>query len=165
MSQVLFKRKTTNEIENLPIVDGQLIYNVENGNTYMDYEESRIQTNGGGNSNYSQLENKPQINGIELNGNKSLNDLGINNFSGNYDDLSNKPTIPTVPTNLSSFTDDLGSSPTHTHSQYLTSHQDISGKLDTSKVKNANSTTAGDVYDVRYINSMIGDIETLLGGI
>ena len=29
--------------------------------------------------------------------------------------------IPTVPTALSSFTDDLGSSPTHTHSQYLTS--------------------------------------------
>lgn len=34
--------------------------------------------------------------------------------------------------------------------------------LDTSKVKNANSTTAGDVYDVRYINSMIGDVETIL---
>lgn len=47
----------------------------------------------------------------------------------------------------------------------ITSHQDISGKLDTSKVKNANSTTAGDVYDVRYINNMIGNIETLLGGI
>lgn len=29
--------------------------------------------------------------------------------------------IPTVPTALSSFTDDLGNSPTHTHSQYLTS--------------------------------------------
>lgn len=41
--------------------------------------------------------------------------------SGDYDDLSNKPTIPTVPTALSSFTDDLGNSPTHTHSQYLTS--------------------------------------------
>lgn len=37
------------------------------------------------------------------------------------DYIKNKPTIPTVPTNLSSFTDDLGSSPTHTHSQYLTS--------------------------------------------
>ena len=44
----------------------------------------------------------------------------------------------------------------------LTQHQDISGKLDTSKVKNANSTTAGDVYDVRYINSLIGDINTIL---
>ena len=41
-------------------------------------------------------------------------------------------------------------------------YQDISGKLDTSKVKNANSTTAGDVYDVRYINNMIGDVETIL---
>ena len=44
----------------------------------------------------------------------------------------------------------------------LQSHQDISGKLDTSKVKNSNSTTAGDVYDVRYINTMIGDVETVL---
>ena len=44
----------------------------------------------------------------------------------------------------------------------ITSHQDISGKLDTSKVKNASSTTAGDVYDVRYINTMIGNIESLL---
>lgn len=42
-------------------------------------------------------------------------------FSGSYNDLTDKPTIPTVPTTLSSFTDDLGSSPTHTHSQYLTS--------------------------------------------
>ena len=38
-------------------------------------------------------------------------------------------------------------------------------KLDSSKVKNANSTTAGDVYDVTYINTMLGDIESLLGGI
>ena len=43
-----------------------------------------------------------------------------------------------------------------------TAIQDISGKLDTSKVKNANSTTAGDVYDVRYINTLIGDIDTAL---
>lgn len=47
----------------------------------------------------------------------------------------------------------------------ITAHQDISGKLDTSKVKNTSSTTAGDVYDVRYINTMLGDIESLLGGI
>ena len=34
--------------------------------------------------------------------------------------------IPTVPTKLSELTDDLGTSPTHSHSQYLTAHQDIS---------------------------------------
>lgn len=48
-------------------------------------------------------------------------DLAAVATSGSYNDLDNKPTIPTVPTTLSSFTDDLGSSPTHTHSQYLTS--------------------------------------------
>lgn len=47
----------------------------------------------------------------------------------------------------------------------LTQHQDISGKLDTSKVKSSTSTTSGDVYDVTYINTMLGDIESLLGGI
>lgn len=41
-----------------------------------------------------------------------------------------------IPTKLSDLTDDLGSSPTHTHSQYLTSHQDISGKADLSYVNN-----------------------------
>lgn len=51
-----------------------------------------------------------------------------------------------------------------TNKGYLVA-SDISGKLDTSKVKNTNSTTAGDVYDVRYINSMLGNIESLLGGI
>lgn len=77
-------------------------------------------------------------------------------FSGDYNDLTNKPTIPTVPTNVSAFTNDAG---------YLTSHQDVSGKLDTSKVKTSTSTTSGDVYDVTYINNTLGDIESLLGGI
>ena len=39
--------------------------------------------------------------------------------TGSYNDLLNKPTA------LSDFTDDLGSNPTHTHSQYLTSHQTL----------------------------------------
>ena len=42
---------------------------------------------------------------------------------------------------------------------------DISGKLDVSKVKNAYSTTSGDVYDVTYINTTVGNIETLLSNI
>ena len=61
-----------------------------------------------------------------------------------------------MPTNVSAFTNDVG---------YLTQHQDITGKVNTSQVKNTMSTTAGDVYDVRYINTMIGNIETLLGEI
>lgn len=40
--------------------------------------------------------------------------------------------------------------------------QTWNNKLDASKVKNSNSTTSGDVYDVTYINTMIGDIESLL---
>lgn len=101
-----------------------------------------IQGGGSGSTNYADLTNKPQINGVTLSGNKTTSDLGI--------------VIPAVPTNVSAFTNDAG---------YLTSHQDISGKLDTSKVKNTTSTTSGDVYDVTYINSTLGDIETLLGGI
>lgn len=61
-------------------------------------------------SDYEDLTNKPSINNVELTGNKTTSDLGI--------------VIPTVPTNLSSFTDDLGTSPTHSHSQYLTSESD-----------------------------------------
>lgn len=44
----------------------------------------------------------------------------------------------------------------------LSSTIDISGKLDSSKVKSTYSTTSGDVYDATYINSVVGDIETLL---
>jgi len=138
-----------------------------------------IEKQSGGTSDYTDLTNKPKINNVELSGNKTTSDLGL--FSGSYNDLTNKPTIPTnsdftlnglseksynnltdkptipvVPTNVSAFTNDTG---------YLTQHQDISGKLDTSKVKSTYSTTSGDVYDVSYINSTIGDIETLLGGI
>lgn len=63
-----------------------------------DYDTEWINNSGGsgGTTNYNQLENKPKINNIELSGNKSLEDLGITNFSGSYDDLSNKPTIPTA---------------------------------------------------------------------
>lgn len=43
-----------------------------------------------------------------------------------------------------------------------TAIQDVSGKLDTSKVKSETSTTSGDVYDVTYINGILGDINTIL---
>lgn len=126
-----------------------------------------IPQQGGGSSNYQDLSNKPKINNVELSGNKTTSDLGIviptnSDFTLNglseksYNNLTDKPIIPTIPTNVSAFNNDAG---------YLTQHQDISGKLDANKVKSSYSTTSGDVYDVSYINSTIGDIETLLGGI
>ena len=45
MSKVIFKRKNTNEIENLSVEDGSLIYNYETGETYMDYGNGRLPIN------------------------------------------------------------------------------------------------------------------------
>lgn len=62
-------------------------------------------------------------------------------------DTSDGQTIA-VPTRLSQLTDDLGSSPVHTHSQYITSHQDLSSYA-----------------TINYVDGLVGDIESLLGGI
>ena len=53
----------------------------------------------GGMTDYNDLENKPQINGVTLSGNKTTSDLDL--FSGDYDDLTNKPTIPVLPSRYS----------------------------------------------------------------
>ena len=102
---------------------------------------------GGGTSDYTDLINKPQINSVTLTGNKSLSDLGIQETIDSIHKLNSDLVSDTNQTN-----------------KFVTSSEKTTwnGKLDTSKVKNANSTTAGDVYDVRYINTMIGNIETLL---
>lgn len=52
-----------------------------------------IQGGGGGSSDYSDLTNKPKINNVELNGNKSLNELGIQP-AGNYLTEETDPTVP-----------------------------------------------------------------------
>lgn len=44
-----------------------------------------------GTSDYNDLENKPSIGGVTLEGNKTLEELGA--FSGDYDDLTDKPSI------------------------------------------------------------------------
>ena len=53
----------------------------------------------GGTSNYNALTNKPKINNVELNGNKTLNDLGIQP-AGNYLTEETDPTVPSYVKNI-----------------------------------------------------------------
>ena len=56
---------------------------------------------GGGTTNYNDLINKPSINSVTLQGNKTASQLGFANVatSGSYDDLTNKPSIPAAQVN------------------------------------------------------------------
>ena len=66
------------------------------------------------------------------NADKQEIETDVKNDIKDIDNLTNYYTKSEIdeemPTKLSDLTDDLGSNPTHTHSQYLTSHQDISMK-------------------------------------
>lgn len=107
----------------------------------------------------SYTETDPVFNASPAKGISSADITNWNNksdFSGSYDDLTNKPTIPTVPTKLSEFTDDLGSSPTHTHSQYLTQHQDISGKADAFSVGDGLDMTSQVLSNEQSIEYIVG---------
>lgn len=58
-----------------------------------------------------------------------------------------------IPTKLSELTDDLGSSPVHTHSQYLTEHQDISMKqnIEDNTLNTNNKTVPSAINEVNSI--------------
>ena len=76
--------------------------------------------------------------------------------STGYEQLALLSDVPTVPTNVSSFTNDAG---------YLTSHQSISGKEDTSnKVTSISSSSTNTQYPSalavkNYVDTVIGGIE------
>ena len=50
-----------------------------------------VQASGGGVTDYADLDGKPQINGVTLQGDLKASDLGIEEFSGNYQDLHGVP--------------------------------------------------------------------------
>ena len=68
-----------------------------------------------------------------------------------------KSQITDFPTRLSAFTDDLGSNPTHTHSQYITEHQDISGKQD--KITSTNKLSSDLVDDTNKTHKFVTAIQ------
>lgn len=79
-------------------------------------------------------------------------------------DITDFPSIPVVPTKLSDFTDDLGSSPTHTHSQYLesVSWNDIGSKPE-SFTPSSHTHTKSDVTDFPAIPTKLSDLTDDLG--
>ena len=86
-------------------INGKNSIEIEAGNniTIDDTENGiRINSTGGGSggtSNYNDLSNKPKINNVELSGNKSLNDLGIQP-KGNYLISETDPTVPSYVKNI-----------------------------------------------------------------
>lgn len=64
--KVKFKRHTTAEIEELEVEDGALIYNIENGKTYMDYGTNRIQTGGNADTMISIGDEEPTDEDIKI---------------------------------------------------------------------------------------------------
>lgn len=64
--KVKFKRHTTAEIEELEVEDGALVYNVDNGKTYMDYGTERIQTGGNADTMISIGDEEPTDEDIKI---------------------------------------------------------------------------------------------------
>lgn len=93
MAKVIFKRKTSAEIEELGIEDGSLIYNTDNGKTYMDFEDQRIQTGGNADTMISASEEEPDDEDIKvwIKPNKIIKSSASNvvdNMNGNENNLS-----------------------------------------------------------------------------
>lgn len=69
-----------------------------------------------GTTDYNDLENKPSINGIPLEGDKSLEDLGIKG-TASYNDLEDKPTLNGIPLEGDMSPEDLGINGVSSYSQ------------------------------------------------
>ena len=126
---------TINGMNTINILEGKNIKITQEGKNLI------ISSTGGsgGTSDYKDLKNKPKINDVELIGNKTLSDLGIDQ------DFVKSESDPTVPS----------------HVKAITTHNitDWNNKVD----KNVNDLT--NYYNKTYIDKTIGDIESLLGGI
>ena len=81
-------------------INGKNSIEIEAGNNItIDDTENGIRINSIDTSNYNDLSNKPKINNVELSGNKSLNDLGIQP-KGNYLISETDPTVPSYVKNI-----------------------------------------------------------------
>ncbi len=78
-------------------------------------------------TDYTEIENKPKINGVTLEGDKSLEDLGITGGgTANYEALQNKPSIAGVTLEGDKSLEDLGITDT-TDYEEMSNHPMING--------------------------------------
>lgn len=120
----------------------------------------RMENSGGGTSNYEDLENKPQINGNELVGNKTSADLGLQP-AGQYLTEETDPTVPSYVKNISE--NDIAS--WNNKSEFSGDYDDLTNKPDlsqfiTNTVNNlTNYYLKSETYTKTEVNNLIGAIQ------
>ena len=127
----------------LPIATATTLGGIKVGNNLSITEDGTLSANAGsaGTTDYTQLENKPQINSVELTGNKTLNDLGIQP-KGNY--------LTALPDNAVTTDTDQTISGTKTFTNGVT----------TASIYPTDEITFNSTSQYRYINN----IDTIGGG-
>ena len=167
---------TINGVNTLTIEEGQNITIEQVGNVM----KISSTGGGGGSTNYNDLSNKPSINNVTLQGNKSLTDLGIQPSgdyvtpsdlssvatTGNYSDLNGKPTIPTKTSDLNNDSGFITNSVDNLTNYYTKSSTDtlLGNKEDKSnKVTSLSSSSTDTQYpSAKCVYDLVGDIETIL---
>lgn len=167
---------TINGVNTLTIEEGQNITIEQVGNVMTISSTG----GGGGSTNYNDLSNKPSINNVTLQGNKSLTDLGIQPSgdyvtpsdlssvatSGSYNDLTNKPTIPSKTSDLTNDSGFITNSVDNLTNYYTKSSTDtlLGNKEDKSnKVTSLSSSSTDTQYpSAKCVYDLVGDINTAL---
>lgn len=178
-SEVTFKGGNYEGIVVMPEEEEQVI----------DVQPEAIIINASGTSDYNELINKPQINSVELQGNKTLDELGIQakgdyafaddvdaqiselqgQIPTNVSQLNNDSgyitaeTDPTVPTWVKGITEDNISN-WNNKSNFSGSYNDLTNKP-TIPTSTSQLTNDSDYTTTAYVNGLIGDINSVLASL
>lgn len=127
----------------LPIATATTLGGIKVGNNLSITEDGTLSATSGsaGTTDYTQLENKPQINSVELTGNKTLNDLGIQP-KGNY---------------LTALPDNAVTTDT---TQTISGSKTFTNGITTASIYPTDEITFNSTSQSRYINN----IDTISGG-
>ena len=154
-------------LTDVPIASADTLGGVKIGKNLSITEDGTLSASTAGTTDYTQLENKPQINSIELTGNKTLDDLGIQP-KGNYlttlpDNAVTTDTDQTI-SGRKTFTKSIT-----TASIYPTDEITFNSTLQYRYINNVDSITGGYHYQNGYLTfkgdtTLVGDDKLILDG-